>query len=369
MDGRTLLLVGAGHAHLGVIDDIRKKGAPCGRVILVEPRDAMHYSGMVPGWLAGEYRASEAMIPLAPLVEETGIEWRKAELVALDAQAGKATLADGTVLEFDVCSIATGGAGQAARQLGDDPRLLDIRPIDAFVERWRALRDSPAPPRRIAVVGGGAGGVELAFGAANAPLPHAARVILVTGDKGLLPDHSAAVRRSVARELASQNIRTIAEEAKFRDGKLVAGAEPLGRIDLVIAAVGSGAPDWPRQSGLPVDGDGFIEVDAHQRVCGHPQIFAAGDIARRTDRDLPHSGVHAVYAGPVLAKNLRAALAGREPSGTYRGRGMDFYLLNTGRGEAIVSYGTIALRARWLRRLKDWLDRRWIRRFTRPGAP
>ena len=97
--------------------------------------------------------------------------------------------------------------------------------------------------------------------------------------------------------------------------------------------------------------------------------FSAGDIARRTDRDLPHSGVHAVYAGPVLAKNLRAALAGRETSGTYRGRGMDFYLLNTGRGEAIVSYGTIAMQARWLRRLKDWLDRRWIRRFTRPGAP
>ena len=365
MSGKTLLLVGAGHAHLGVIDDIRKKGLPCERVVIVEPRKAMHYSGMIPGWLAGEYRASEAMIPLQPLVEEAGIEWVRAEVVGIDASARTVRLDDGGDLAFDICSIAIGGAGRARDVLGDDPRLIDIRPIDRFVDRWRDLRDSATQPRRIAVVGGGAGGLELAFGLANAPLPKKPRVTLIAGAHGLLSDHAASVQRKARAELVAQDIVLIESDAGFEDGRLRAEGHDIRPPDLIVAAIGSGAPDWPRRSALAFDKDGFIEVDRHQRSCSHPHIFAAGDVARRTDRRLPHSGVHAVYAGPVLADNLRRAVNGQAPTNTYRGRGMDFYLFNTGRGEAILSYGRIALKGRWLRKLKDWLDRRWIDRFTR----
>ena len=365
MSGKTLLLVGAGHAHLGVIDDIRKNGLPCERVIIVEPRKAMHYSGMIPGWLAGEYRASEAMIPLQPLVEESGIEWIQASASGIDASGNTVRLDTGDDVAFDICSIAVGGAGRARRVLGDDPRLLDIRPIDRFVDRWRDLRDGAATPRRIAVVGGGAGGLELAFGFANAPMPKKMRVTLIAGEGGLLPDHAASVQRKARAELAAQDIRLIEADASFEEQGLCVAGHELKPPELVVAAIGSGAPDWPRESGLAVDEDGFIEVDRYQRSCSHPCIFAAGDVARRTDRRLPHSGVHAVYAGPVLADNLRRAANGQAPTNTYRGRGMDFYLFNTGRGEAIVSYGRIALKGRWLRKLKDWLDRRWIDRFTR----
>ncbi|WP_100260703.1 FAD-dependent oxidoreductase [Qipengyuania seohaensis] len=365
MSGKTLLLVGAGHAHLGVIDDIRKDGLPCEKVVIVEPRKAMHYSGMVPGWLAGEYRASEAMIPLQPLVEEAGIEWVQASAVGIDASRKTVRLDTGDDIAFDICSIAIGGAGRARRVLGDDPRLLDIRPIDRFVDRWRDLRDGAAPPRRIAVVGGGAGGLELAIGLANAPMPKKTRVTLIAGEGGLLSDHAASVQRKARAELAEQGIRLIESDASFGEEGLCVAGEELKPPELIVAAIGSGAPAWPRESGLAVDGDGFIEVDRHQRSCSHAHIFAVGDVARRTDRRLPHSGVHAVYAGPVLADNLRRALDGRTPTNTYRGRGMDFYLFNTGRGEAILSYGPVALKTRWLRKLKDWLDRRWIDRFTR----
>ena len=71
-DRPTIVLLGAGHAHLGVIDDWLKHGPPHARTILVEPRDAMQYSGMVPGWMAGEYRGEETLIALAPLVRAAG---------------------------------------------------------------------------------------------------------------------------------------------------------------------------------------------------------------------------------------------------------------------------------------------------------
>ena len=368
MSNRVLCLIGAGHAHLGVIDAIRKGRLEAGRVVLIEPREAMHYSGMVPGWMAGEYQAEEAMIPLAPLIEQAGLDWYRSKAVAINPAARTVMLSNGQEVAFDIASIAIGGAGRAREILGHDPRLLDIRPIDRFVDSWAALRDRTPSPRRIAIVGGGAGGVELAFGAANDPAFEGADIMLVTGKSGLLPGMNAMVRRRVRAEYARQNVRLVEEEAQFDAGRLTAAGEDFGSLDTILAAVGSGAPAWLRESGLPVSEDGFVKVDRHQQVCGLPHIFAAGDAAHRTDRDIPHSGVHAVYAGPVLAKNLASALCGEKPSAVYRGRGMDFYLLNTGRGEAIVSYGPLGFQGRWLRRLKDWLDRRWIRRFTTPAG-
>jgi NADH dehydrogenase FAD-containing subunit len=364
----VLMLVGAGHAHLGVIDDWRKHGPPRGRTLLVEPLDAMLYSGMVPGWIAGEYRASELAIPLAPLVEEAGLEWHRARLVRIDPQARIAHLDNGETLAFDICSIATGGAGQASDVLGADERLLDIRPLSGFITRWQSLRETELHHRRIAVVGGGAGGVELAFGFRNSSHWRECSVTLATGSSGLLPDHAAAVRERVTDELEVQGITILREDAAIRDGALMAGGRSLEALDLIVAAVGSGAPDWPAASGLPVDEYGFVQVDEHQRVCGFEHILAAGDVARRTDRSVPHSGVHAVYTGPVLARNLRRMLAGKSPRRSYSPRFMDFYLLNTCRGESVASYRRFGLQSRWLRRVKDWLDTRWIRRFTRPAG-
>ena len=363
----VLLLVGAGHAHLGVIDDWRKHSPPRGRTLLVEPLDEMLYSGMVPGWIAGEYRASELAIPLGPLIAEAGLEWHQARLVRIDPQARIAYLDNGETLAFDICSIATGGAGQASDVLGANERLLDIRPLGGFISRWQVLRESEPLHRRIAVVGGGAGGVELAFGFRNSSHWRDCSVTLVTGAGGLLPDHAEAVRERVAEELEAQCIAVSLEDAAIRDGALMAGERSLEPLDLIAAAVGSGAPDWPAVSGLSVDENGFVQVDEHQRVCGFEHILAAGDVARRTDKSVPHSGVHAVYTGPVLAKNLRRMLDGKPPRRSYSPRFMDFYLLNTCRGEAIASYRRFGLQSRWLRRVKDWLDSRWIRRFTHPA--
>lgn len=365
MGERTLMLIGAGHAHLGVIDALRKEPLPGVRTVLIEPLDAMHYSGMVPGWLAGEYRLSEITIPLAPLAKQVRLEWYRARLVSLDPHAKAALLDNGEVVRFDVCSIATGGAARAATVLGRDPRLLDIRPMDRFIAQWQELSEAADPPSRVVVIGGGAGGVELALGIRNAAFERRAKVKLIAGIEGLLPDHAGSVGDKVRRELERQGIELIEAAASFSGERLYAGTDIIASFDLVVAAVGRGAPDWPRASGLPVDKDGFILVDEHQSVCGFPMIFAAGDVARRVDRHIQHSGVHAVYAGPVLASNLRQTLSGQKPDRIYRGLGMDFYLLNTGRGEAIMSYSGLALQGRWLRRLKDWLDRRWIRRFTR----
>lgn len=359
----VMLLVGGGHAHVAVLADWAKRGAPAGvRTVLLTPERHLRYSGMVPGWIAGQHAQDDGLVDLAALAARAGVALVLDRCTGLDPDAQLVRTAAGEAIRFDIASFDTGGEGQAAKLLGDDPRLIDVRPIGAFVDRLVAL----GPLARIVVVGGGAGGVELAFALRNrAGATLCPEVKLAAGQGGLLLGFAPAVRARAARALARQGITVLSADARFAGGAIVAGEQSLEPADCIIAATGSAAPAWVRASGIATDAAGFLSVDAHQRSTSHPHIFAAGDVAARTDRPLAHSGVHAVFAGPVLAANLRAVLAGKALRRTYRPRWNNLYLMNTGDGSAIASYGPLAAEGRWVLALKHWIDKRWIAQYVR----
>ncbi|MFM7348556.1 MAG: FAD-dependent oxidoreductase [Erythrobacter sp.] len=368
---RLLLLVGGGHAHVAVLADLARRGVPDGsRAVLLTPEPTLRYSGMVPGWLAGQHARDAGLVDLAGLAARAGAELVLGRCVALDPEARVVRTDRGEAIAFAIASFDTGGEAQAAALLGEDPRLIDVRPIGAFVDRIAALRAAGQETRRIVVVGGGAGGVELAFGLRNlAGAGARPEVVLATGAKGLLPDFAPAVRSRVNLALARQRIAQVQKDVRFVNGMLAAGARALDPFDRVVAALGSAAPAWVRASGVATDAEGFLLVEAHQRSTSHPHIFAAGDVAARADRVLPHSGVHAVMAGSVLAANLRAALAGEPPRAAYRPRRHSLYLINTGDGSAIASYGPLAAEGRWVLALKHRIDKAWIARYARLTKP
>jgi NADH dehydrogenase FAD-containing subunit len=367
---RTALLVGGGHAHVAVLADWARHGLPPGtRGVLLTPERYLRYSGMVPGWLAGQHREGDGLVDLTALAVRAGVELILDRCSALDPAARVVTTADGARIAFDVASFGTGGEGQGARLLGEDPRLIEVRPIGRLTARLAALRASGEGLAHVVIAGGGAGGVELAFGLRNLagadPRPH---VTLATGAGGLLPGFALGVQRRVASALAGQGIAVIAADARFEDGALIAGGQSLEPVSLVIAATGSAAPAWARASGIAVDAAGFIAVDAHHRSVSHPHIFAAGDIAARTDWPLAHSGVHAVFAGPVIAANLRKVLAGEAPQAAYRPRRHSLYLMNTGDGSAIASYGPFSAQGAWVLALKHRIDKAWIAKYAAVAA-
>ncbi|MEE4288544.1 MAG: FAD-dependent oxidoreductase, partial [Erythrobacter sp.] len=254
-----ILLIGGGHAHVAVLADWAKRGLPAESATLLTPEPALRYSGMVPGWIAGEHGFAEGLVDLERLARAAGVRLVLDAAVAIDPAARSVLTLDNGVLDFDIASIDVGGVGRARRVLGEDPRILDVRPIARFVE---TIAERSLAGRRIAVVGGGAGGVELAFALRNArkadPCPE---VTLVTGQRGLLPDLSPAVRRKVEREMARQHIALVPADARIEGDVLLAG-ELAVPTDHIVAALGSGAPDWPRMGGLAVDEAGFIAVDA-----------------------------------------------------------------------------------------------------------
>lgn len=358
---QKLVLIGGGHAHVAVLADWIRHGLPCDHAVLLTPSPQLRYSGMVPGWIAGRYDRNEGTVDLSALARRAGAELILGSAAGIDPEARFIEAADGTRIAFDLVSIDTGGVGVAAERLGADPRLIDVRPIDRFVDKLAQVPKAS----RIAVVGGGAGGAELALALRNsAATGTRSEVVLVAGEDGLLPGFADAVRTNAQREFTRQGIEVIADNARIADGSLIAGGRSLEPLDLIVAALGSGAPAWPAASGLACDAQGYIAVDRHQRSVSHPQIFAAGDVAARQDRALSHSGVHAVFAGPVLAANLRAAVQGRAPPRSYRPRWNNLYLISTGDGAAIASYGPFSAHGRCIGRLKHWIDSRWISKYS-----
>ncbi len=361
-----IVLVGGGHAHVAVLADWIRNGLPAPRAMLITPSRHLRYSGMVPGWIAGRYTRDEGTVDVAALARQARVKLVLDACVGIDPDGRSIKTQGGHAIGFEIASIDTGGIGRAQKVLGDDPRLIDVRPIDRFVDRLEGWRTDYADAlARIVVIGGGAGGVELAFALRNlagaSPRPE---VTLMTGAEGLLPDLSEPVRASVRRAMDQQGITVVEHDAGFEGGALIAGGRSLEPLDLAVAALGSGAPQWAADSGLATDSAGFIAVDRHQRSLSHPHIFAVGDVAARADRDIPHSGVHAVFAGPVLAANLRAVMAGAQPGRSYRPRWNNLYLMATGDGAAIASYGPLTAHGRWVARLKHWIDKRWIAKYA-----
>ncbi len=367
---KRLLLVGGGHAHVEVLRRFARAPAHGLEVTLVTPEAAAAYSGMLPGVVAGHYRENEAAIPLAPLARAARAQLVRDRVAALDLQARNAVLASGRTVAFDVLALDVGSTPDAGTP-GAREHALPVKPVPAFLAAWGRLRDAArdGAVRAVAVVGGGAGGVEILLAMHHrlraAPGVDAPRFALVTDQPHLLPQHAPAVRRRVRRRLAEAGVVVhfgSAAVAVEPGAVVVTGG---GRIaaDAVVWATSASAAPWIAASGLGTDARGFACVDNHLRSVTHPFVFASGDCA--TVGATPHakSGLYAVRHGPPLATNLLRQLCGG-PLVAWRPQPRALALVSTGGRDAILSWGPFAAEGAWVWRWKDRIDRRFVARYT-----
>lgn len=369
---KRLILVGGGHAHLAVMRAFAT-ARPAGlETVLITPSAHQYYSGMLPGWIAGHYAAHECRIDLRALARMAPIRMETNLVTGIDAPRRNLTLADGTRLDYDLLSIDVGSEIDVSWLELAGSKLLPVKPLDAFLAAWPRTLASARRHNgyRLVVVGGGAAGVELALATRHALAEAAtsASVELVVSESGLLPGHGNGVKRRVTRYLQRAGIAMHRHRAVgVAQGVMLSNTEVLP-ADCVLAATGARAPMWLTDSGLQLDRDGYIAVDAHHRSLSHPEVYAVGDVCARQDQPVARSGVHAVHAGPVLAANLLAALAGH-PLIRYTPRKRSLYLLACGPRHAIASWGNLSAEGAWVWRWKDRIDRNFIERHSSHPTP
>jgi len=367
---KRLLLIGGGHAHLFVLEAFARAPLPDVELVLVSPNQLAPYSGMMPGVIAGHYHYDQGCVDLAPLVRAAGCRWVKTIAVQFDPANRVVVCENGSRLDYDLLSINTGSTPPPMTVAGVAEYSVPVKPIESFLDRWRQLAIEVAcrRPLNIAVVGGGAAGVEVIAAmrhrlARTTWCPH--RFHLIGRQNTLLHHLSPQAGHASARALRVQGITLHLGQAVNAVAPDHVELTDATRIDsdFTVWATGSAAPAWPRAAGLAVDDAGFIAVNQDLRSISHPDIFAAGDIASLANHPHPKSGVYAVKAGPVLAANLRATLQGRKCA-PWTPQTRALALLSTGDRHAIGAWGNWVWQGRWVWRWKDYIDRRFVARFS-----
>lgn len=373
------MLAGGGHAHVHVLQAFAKERVPGAELTLVSPSPRQIYSGMVPGWVGGRYTLDECWIPLTPLAQAAGATWVQAEAVRLDTGRRTLHLSDGGTLPYDLLSLDTGSTISRTRIPGADEHGLFVRPMEAFAADWAQLQHdiehvtgtgSGGRKVAVAVVGGGAAGVELAL-AIHHRLAGRASVLLVTGGPDPVATHPAAVRGLVTAALRRfripvmrmQCVAVAEREIVLQSSR---GAQVTVACDVAVIATGGDAPAWLAGSGLSLDEAGFVAVGPTLQTMSHPEVFAVGDVSSRPDAPRPRSGVFAVRAGPPLALNLRRHATGGALQ-RYTPQRWSLNLLACGDGTAIASWGPFATSGAWVWRWKDRIDRGFIARYRVPA--
>ncbi len=365
---KTVVLVGGGHAHLSVLRQFSRHRAKLARhrVIFITPSTRQFYSGMLPSCMAGHYDVSDCQIALEPLAAAAGAELVLASVAALNVHEKRLVLDTEETISYDVVSLNIGSETDVAGLEMSGDKLFAVKPLATFFQLWlRVLAEAELKPTyRLVVIGGGVAAVELALAARHA-LSSITRVEveLIIPERGMLSLANASLRDRVRAYLDRAGVA-------MRQGPGVATSAGLGIADgqiiiadRFIAATGARAPKWVSKSGLEFDAAGFIAVDDHHRSRSHATVYAAGDICSRRDVAMQRSGVHAVYAGPVVGANLLAELGIGLPI-AYAPKRHPLYILACGPRYAIAAWGAWSVEGRWVWFWKDWIDRSFIRRFS-----
>ena len=110
--------------------------------------------------------------------------------------------------------------------------------------------------------------------------------------------------------------------------------------------------------------DGGLRVNRFLQCVDRADIFGGGDCIHFDERPLDKVGVYAVRQNPVLVQNLTSQLEGGvlqpfDPGGDY------LLIFNMGDGTGIFKKKSVTFGGRFAFMIKDYIDRRFMRKFQR----
>lgn len=378
-----LVLVGGGHSHAIVLKLWSMNPLPGVQVTLISDGVQTPYSGMLPGYIAGYYSAEECHIDLQTLATAAGARLICDRAIGLDVDNQRVICAHHPAIAFDVVSIDIGSTPNTLTVPGAKDYAIPVKPIAQFLHHWQALLASlsDASGLTLGIVGGGVGGVELAlamrarlgklYQQSGRSLDAITIHLFQRGDR-LVPDRHPRIGRRLYQVLVQRRI-TVHLHATVTALTSLSSHAPIhvvcesgltvacDRLFWVTQAV---AAPWLQTSGLATDEQGFIQVNDQLQSISHACVFAAGDIATMVNHPRPKAGVFAVRQGQPLFYNLRHALLGK-PLQTFIPQRDFLALVGTGDGQAIaLRNGMASPPSALLWHWKDWIDRRFMAKFT-----
>lgn len=342
------------------------------------------YSGMLPGVLADLYPTERMQIDLVRLCASVGARLIVDEVTGIDVDRRRLRLAQRPDLPYDQLAIGVGSVPNRDRDSIDDT-VLEIKPMQTLLERFDArvnevIEDPQVSTLRIAIVGGGVGGVEVAL-CLPTRLKRIARgkpfeLTLVTASDRVAAGTCPRTQELIKLELQHHRIQLLQGEKVLRvhERSVVMEGGATLESDIVLWATHATAPGVLSRFDLAKDDRGFLLTRPTLQSTSNDRIFAVGDSGTIEDATLPKAGVYAVRQGPILWQNLGRQIRG-EPLVDYYPQKDFLKLINLGNGRAIAEYKGYTTRGKLAWWLKDRIDGQFMDKYqeytpmTMPAPP
>ena len=370
---KDLVLIGGGHSHAIALKLWGMQPIPGVRLTLITDTSHTPYSGMLPGHVAGFYSYDETHIDLRRLAGFAGAMLYLDQAIGLDLVQNRVLCQNHPSVAFDYLSLDIGSTPATMEVPGAKEYAIPAKPVPLFLQAWNdivtAFTENPHKSLTLALVGGGAGGVELAVNI-NARLrkinPSASLTIhLFHGQNKLLPAHNEWVSRRLKELLLQRGIQLhlSTRVIEVQRDRVICDSGLNVECDNLFWVTQASAPSWIKDSGLTVDSQGFILVEDTLQCVFHPHIFATGDIGTMKNYARPKAGVFAVRQGKPLFVNLQRILQGKKLR-SYEPQKRFLCLIGTGDKKAIASWSSFGWQSSLLWQWKDYIDRKFMHRFS-----
>ena len=290
-------------------------------IVLVDQSDRFLFSPLLYEILTGELQTWEIAPPFPELLANTGVRFYQGIVAGIDIEERRVQLQNGPEIPYDRLVLALGGETPLDLVPGATSYAFPFRTIaDAYhlEERLRVLEESLADKIRVAIVGAGYSGVELACKLADR-LGERGRFRLIELTDQILrtsPEfnrtaaNTALEARGVWIDLETK-VESIAPDAIALEYKNQVDTIP---VDLVIWTVGTRVAAAVRTLALKQNQRGQLTTTPTLQVVDHPEIFALGDLADCRDAEgqqVPATAQAAFQQADYAGWNIWASLTNR----------------------------------------------------------
>jgi len=368
---KNLVLVGGGHAHLTALLNLAHYVQRGHRVTIIGPSPYHYYSGMGPGMLSGIYRPQEVRFHVRRMAQDRGGTFLQDRVMRIDPVKRILFLQSEIQIPYDVVSFNTGSEVPLRPILSTmQENIIPVKPVINLLKARRLIANTFLDRRtNFIVIGGGPAGVEVAANLWKLARENLRefKIVLIAGQR-LLQGFPKRARKLTLRSFSRWGVEVIeGNHAKeIRKETVLSSDGSALSFDFAFIALGIKPSPIFRQSNLPTGEDGGLLVNPHLQSIAHPEIFGGGDCISLSGHPLAKVGVYAVRQNPVLSHNLLAALEGGEmqiftPQKNY------MLIFNMGDGRGILSKKKFVWNGRLAFLLKDYIDRRFMRKFQVSG--
>lgn len=290
-------------------------------IVLVDQRDRFLFSPLLYELLTGELQTWEIAPPFTELLANTGIRFCQAAVAGINTSEKRVQLQDGAELEYDRLVLTMGGETPMQMAPGVAEHAFAFRSLeDAYrlEEKLRTLEASDRDKIRVAIVGAGYSGVELACKLAER-LGDRGRIRLVEKADQILRTSPEFNRESAQKVLSDRGVWLDLEtgvESVMAESIALEYKGQLDTIpvDVVLWTVGTQVPGVVQSLPLKHNPRGQLVVTPTLQIVDAPEIFALGDLAECVDAEgqrVPNTAQAAFQQAEYTGWNIWASLGDR----------------------------------------------------------